>query len=198
MKTIFYDGLGLNEWLFDVLYRLNAPWIDAVWSVLAYGYSYWVAAFIALVISVRYLMTRHTATESQLASMSNIMAVLILSFSFVCCVIYTVQTVLTWHQPWQVYPDRVAMQYPLFWHEGLPATASAIAMMAGSILWRYATRVQKGMLAVYVILACLFSIASGQNWPVDVMYGLLAGVVGVWLARRYYQFGVRRVAANSY
>lgn len=196
MKTIFYDGLGLNEWLFDVLYRLNAPWVDTVWSVLAYGYSYWAAAFIALVISVRYLRTRHTATDSQLANMSHIMGVLILSFSLVCCVTYTLQTVLTWHQPWLFYPNSVAMQDPLFWHEGLPATASAIAMMASSILWRYATRVQKGVLAIYVISACLFSIVSGQNWPVDVMYGLLAGALGVWLARRYYQFGVCRVAAS--
>lgn len=196
MKAIFYDGLGLNEWLFNALYRVNMPWIDAVWRVLSYGYSYWVAAFIALVISIRYLRTRQTASEAQLAIMSDIMAVLILSFSLICCAVYTVQTVTLWPRPWMLYQHVVVTHAPLFWHEGVPATACAIAMMVSSIMWRYATRVQKGALVVYVFAACLFSIISGQNWPADVMYGLLVGALGVWLARKYYQFGVRRIAAS--
>lgn len=195
MKAIFYDGLGLNEWLFNALYLLNVPIVDAGWRVLSYGYSYWVPALLALVLCTRYLKIRHVASASQLATMSDIMAVLILSFSLICCAVYTFQTVTLWPSPWAVYPDLVAAQTPLLWHEGFPATASAIAMMVSSIFWRYATAAQKGVLVAYVVLACLFSVVSGQNWPSDVIYGLLAGALGVWLARRYYQFGIRWVAS---
>ena len=95
-----------------------------------------------------------------------------------------------------LYSDTVAVHLPMYWHEGLPATACAIAMMASTILWPYARGAQKVFLALYVVSACLFSIVSGQNWPAEVLYGLIVGALAVRLARLYHQFAIVRIASS--
>lgn len=191
MKTIFYDWLGLNEGLFTALYGLNTPLVNSVWRIFSYGYSVWAVAAIALAISAYYLKIRHVAPEHQLATMSDAMAVLILGFSLVWCVVFTVQTVTLWPAPWVQFPDVVPAHSPMLWHEGFPASAPAIAMMITAIFWRYANRVTRVALVVYVVVGCVFSVVSGHNWPVDVAVALLVSVLGVRLSRWYYGFGIK-------
>lgn len=194
MKGLLYDWLGLNEWLFHVLYRLNGPFLDRVWVLLSYGYGYWVAALAGLAISVRYLNVRHTASAAQLNRMADMSATLILGFSLIWCVVYTVQTVTLWPAPWVLYSDGGAPSSVVLWHEGFPASAPAIAMMMATVFWRYSRTLVRQALVVYVLIASMLSVVSGQNWPADVVAGLLIGYAGVRLARTYYYFGTRLAA----
>ena len=89
---------------------------------------------VAAIISIHYLGTRHRASARQLNVMSQIMAIfLILSFAFVWCVVFTIQTLTfsTWARPWLL--DGVVVSHgPFIWQEGFPASAPAIAMMVGT------------------------------------------------------------------
>lgn len=194
MKALLYDWLGLNEWMFQVLYRLNVPLLDNAWRILAYGYGYWIVAVIGLVISVRYLQLRHTASATaQLDSMADITAVLILSFSLVWCLIYTVQTVTLWPTPRMLYSNMILPPSPMLWHEGFPASAPAMSMMAATLFWRYTRGVARQALVAYVLVGCILCVVSGQNWPADAVYGLIVGFLGVRLAQVYYGFARRLV-----
>src|SRR5690606_25686796 len=93
VKELLYDWFGLNEWLFTVLYALHSPYLDSVWKLASYGYSYWAVAFVAIALGYRYLRTRHTATEQQLERMGEFMVGLVIAFSLVWCCVYTFQNV---------------------------------------------------------------------------------------------------------
>ncbi|TFL15659.1 hypothetical protein CSC67_02740 [Pusillimonas caeni] len=194
VKGLLYDWLGLNEWLFTVLYSLHFPYLDSVWRFASYGYSYWTVAFVGVVIGYRYLRIRRTATEQQLESMGEFMAVLVLAFSLIWCSVYTFQHVTLMPRPWVALPDVVAAQAPFLWHEGLPASAPAIALMFACLAWRHASGPVRKWLQVYVAFGCLMSIVSGINWPVEVAAGALMGWLGVCLGRWYFRFGRRLVA----
>lgn len=196
MKTVLYDWLGLNDWVFNALYEFNNALVSKVWQMLSYGYSHWAALFIVLLISAHYLKTRHTATEEYFVAMSEIMAVLILGFSLVWCTLYTLQTTILWPRPWALYPDIVSVPDVVLWHEGFPASAPAIAMIVASIFWRIATPVMKVVLVAYVVAGCLLSVVSGVSWPADVVWGTVVGFVGVRLARLYYRQGVRLICST--
>jgi len=196
VKGFFYDWLGANEGLFQVLQAYHSEGVERLWGVLAYGYGWWMAPLVAAIISIHYLGTRHRASARQLNVMSQIMAILILSFAFVWCVVFTIQTLTfsTWARPW-LLDGVVASHGPFIWQEGFPASAPAIAMMVGYLFWPYVQRRAKLALVVYVASGSVLTMLSGVSWPADVLYGLLTGFAGVWLARTYYRFAVRCVAS---
>ena len=197
MKEVIYDWLGLNEWLFRALYAFNFPYLDEVWKGLSYGYSYWVAAVIALGISIRYLKTRHAAPERQFEIMSELMVVLLIGLSLVWCCVYTFQNITLYPRPWALYPDLVPAQDPLLWHEGLPASAAAISMLVAGMFWRYAKGAHRVALFAYVALGCLLSVMSGVNWPVEVVAGAILGFISVRFAHWYYRYGRKLVGRTS-
>lgn len=193
MKEFFYDWLGLNEWIFKVLYGLNFPYLDSVWRVLSYGYSYWAVVLIVSIISIHYLKVRHSASEHQLEIMSELMAVLFIGFSFVWCLVYTFQNITLYLRPWMTLQDMVPPQSPLLWHEGFPGSASAISTMIACLFWRYASQPRRKALIAYVGTGCLLSVVAGVNWPVEVVAGVLVGMIGIKAARWYYHFGRKLV-----
>ena len=197
MKEVIYDWLGLNEWLFKALYALNAPAIEDAWEILSYGYSCWAIALIVLAVSFRYLTIRHTAPERQFEIMSEFLVTLFIASSIVWCCVYTFQNISLYTSPWVLLPELVTLQKPLLWHEGLPASASAISMMIARILWPYAKKVQKQALILYVVAGCLLSIVSGINWPVDVLAGALLGLIGVSVARWYFRLGTKLAGTKT-
>lgn len=194
MKELLYDWFGLNEWLFAVLYSLHFPSLGDVWRVVSYAYSYWVVAFIVLFLCFRYLRTRHHATEPQLESMGAFLVELITAFSIVWCTVYTFQNISLMPRPWLVLPELVDVQIPLLWHEGLPASAPAIAVMLASLAWRRLDSQKHRLLGAYVALGCVLSVVSGVNWPVEVVAGGAVGWVGARLGQWYLQFAKRIVA----
>src|SRR5690554_2785639 len=105
MKEVFYDWLGLNEWLFKALYSLNFPYLDSAWRILSYAYSYWAAAFIVLAIGARYLKIRFSAPERHLEIMGELMAVLFIGFTLVWCCVYTFQNLSLYPRPWMLFPE---------------------------------------------------------------------------------------------
>src|SRR5690625_2471366 len=133
VKHIFYDGLGINAWLFEVFQHVHIPGVQNVWAWLAYAYGWWVAPAVALALCARYMHERHRMSAGQLAAMSRIMALLILSFALIWCMVYTLQMLTLWPRPWMLYPGLDASVSPLPWHEGFPASAPAMAMMVACI-----------------------------------------------------------------
>lgn len=193
MKVLFFDWLGLNERLFTLLYTFNFPYLDRVWSVLSYAYSYWTAAFVVLAISIHYLRVRHSAPSRHFDVMSELMVVLPVGFSLVWCCIYTFQNITLYPRPWVIFPNLVPIQHPMLWHEGLPGSAAAISVMLAFILWRYANSLQKKMLLGYALFGCILSVISGVNWPAEAFYGAALGAVSVTFAQWYYRFARKLV-----
>lgn len=194
MKELLYDWFGLNEWLFDALYSLHFPYLGEVWKLVSYAYSYWAVAFVGLAVCFRYLRIRHRATEFQLDSMGAFLVELIMAFSIVWCTVYTFQNISLMPRPWLIHPDVVAAQVPLPWHEGLPASASAMAVMLIKLAWRYLDAPKRKFLVAYAVLGCVLSIVSGVNWPVEVVAGAILGWVGAGLGQWYLRFSRRVVA----
>lgn len=194
VKALFYDWFGLNEWLFAALYSLHFPFLGTIWRVISYAYSYWAAAFVVLATCYRYMRIRHRATEMQLERMGAFLVELITAFSVVWCVVYTFQNISLLPRPWLIRPDLVAMQVPLLWHEGLPASASAIAVMLAVLAWRYLDIPKQRYLVAYVVLGTLLSVISGVNWPVEVVAGAALGWVGARVGQWYLRFARRVVA----
>lgn len=194
VEQLLYDWLGLNEWLFRALYRLNFPLLDEVWRVASYGYSYWVAAGIGIGLGYRYLRIRHAATERQLESMGEFMVGLIIAFSVVWCSVRILQNVTLMPRPWALLPDLVSVQVPFLQHEGLPASAPAISIMLACLAWRYVGRRGRHRLMGYAAAGCLLSVVSGVNWPVEVAAGGLIGWAGARLGQWYSRFARRVVA----
>lgn len=197
VKELLYDWFGLNEWLFTVLYSLHFPSLDSVWKLASYGYSYWAVAYVAIALGYRYLRTRHTATAQQLESMGEFMVGLVIAFSLVWCCVYTFQNVTLMPRPWAVLPEVVAAQSPVLWHEGLPASAPAISLMFACLAWKHVSGQVRKWLQFYVVLGCILSIASGVNWPVEVVAGALVGWIGTRFAQWYFRLGRRLVAPKK-
>lgn len=194
MTPFLYDSVGVNAGIFHALYRLNGPVPDALWRLLSFGYGYWMAGVAGLAIVVLYLRNRKNASPRQSDVRAQVMAELILAFSLIWCAVYTMQSVILWPRPWMAFPEAVAQPAVFLWHEGFPASAPAIATMIATVCWPYASRKIKQGLALYVATGSVLCIVSGQNWPADVVAGLLIGYAGVKLARRYYQLATRLVA----
>jgi len=194
MKALFYDWFGLNAWLFEVFYALNFPFLDGIWKVASYAYSYWAVVFAALAIGVHYLRTRHAASERQLETLGELTFVLVTAFSVVWCCVYTFQNVTLLPRPWMVFPDLVDVRAPLLWHEGLPASAPAISSMLAFTFWKHAGIAARRTWIAYVALGCSLSMVSGVNWPADVAAGVAVGLAGAWIGQWYFRFGRRFVA----
>jgi len=194
VEELLYDWFGLNDWIFAGLYFLHFPGVGEFWRVMSYAYSYWAVALIVLAISSRYLRIRHRATEFQLERMSAFLVELITAFSIVWCTVYTFQNVTLMPRPWVIRPDLVAAQVPLLWHEGLPASAPAIAVMLVSLAWRHLDQEKHKLLIAYAALGCMLSVISGVNWPVEVAVGALLGWVGAKVGQWYLRFARRIVA----
>lgn len=194
MDEVFYGTQGINARLFHALYQFHGPLLDAVWRILSYAYGYWMAVLAAAVIMVFYLKDRHAGISRHADTRAEMMAVLILAFSLLWCVVYTMQTVTLWPRPWMIFSDTVLQPATLMWHEGFPASAPAIAMMLTVLCWPYSGRVIRLVSAIYVASGSVLSVVSGQSWPGDVLVGLVVGYVAVRLARYYYQFAVRLVS----
>lgn len=193
LKELLYDWFGLNEWLFTILYSLHFSYLDDFWKLASYGYSYWAVAFVAIALSYRYLRIRHTATEQQLVSMGEFMVGLIIAFSLVWCAVYTFQNVTLMPRPWAVLPDVVAVQAPVLWHEGLPASVPAISLMLACLAWKHVGGQARKWLQLYVALGCLLSVISGINWPAEVVAGALLGWIGAIFGQWYLRLGKRLV-----
>lgn len=194
MEELLYNWFGLNEWLFGALYMLNFPALGGSWKILSYGYSPWVVACITIAVCYRYLRIRHTATERQLETMGEFMVGLITAFSVVWSTVYTFQNITLMPRPWVVLPDVVALQTPLFWHEGLPASAPAIAIMIVSLAWKHVSKPARRWLMLYAAAGCLFCVVSGVNWPVEVVAGAVLGWAGARIGQWYLRFARRIVA----
>lgn len=195
MKELLYDWLGLNEWLFKMLYAFSFPYLHDIWKAMSYGYGYWAAGLVAIAVCVRYLRIRHTAIETQLENMGEFMVGLMVAFSIVWCAVYTFQNISLMPRPWMVFPDLVAAPAPVLWHEGLPASAPAISLMLACLSWKYAGARVRRWLVFYVVLGCLASIISGVNWPVEVVAGAIVGWLGARVAQWYSRFGRKLVAS---
>ncbi len=197
MEELLYNWFGLNEWIFSVLYMLNFAALDMVWRIGSYGYSYWAVAGVVTVVCFRYMRIRHTATERQLESMGEFLAGLIMAFSLVWCVVYTFQNITLMPRPWAVLPGMVAVQTPPLWHEGLPASAPAIAIMLVCLAWAHVGHQARRWLTIYAVAGCLLSVVSGVNWPVEIVAGAAVGWVGARFGQWYVHFGRRTVAPKT-
>lgn len=93
-------------------------------------------------------------------------------------------------------PDMVAVQTPVLWHEGLPASAPAISLMLASLAWKHAGHQARRWLTVYAAAGCGLSVVSGVNWPVEIAAGALVGWVGAKIGEWYFAF-TRRVIART-
>jgi len=194
VEELLYNWFGLNEWLFGVLYMLNFAILDGIWRIGSYGYSYWAVAGVVVVICFRYLRIRHGATERQLESMGEFLVELIMAFSVVWCIVYTFQNITLMPRPWAILPDQVAVQAPVLWHEGMPASAPAISVMLACLAWKHVGRQARRWLIVYASAGCLLSVVSGVNWPVEIVAGAMIGWVGARIGQWYLRFGRRIVA----
>lgn len=194
MKGLLYDWLGLNEWLFTKLYFLHFPGLAESWRVASYFYSYWAVAMVALVICLRYLRIRYKTREAELERMGAFLVELIAAFSIVWSAVYTFQNIGLMPRPWVVLPDLVAEQAPLIWHEGLPSSNSAIAVMLVTLAWRHLDPSKHKFLVTYLVLGCVMSIVSGVNWPIEVVAGLLLGWLAAKAGQRYLRFARQIVA----
>lgn len=197
MKELFYDWFGLNDWLFGLLYALHVPFLGSVWAVIGYAYSYWAAGVVVMALLIRYVAVRHTADERQIESLSALLATLIVAFSVVWCLVYTFQSLSLMPRPWVVFPDLVSVQNALHWHEGLPASAPAIAVMLAVLLSGHVSVMVRPWLKVYAVLGCLLSVVSGVNWPVEVVAGAIVGWGGARIGQWYFRLGRRLVASAS-
>jgi len=197
VKELLYDWFGLNEWVFAGLYFLHFPGVGGFWRLASYVYSYWAVAFVVLAICFRYLRIRHQTTEFELERMGTFLVELITAFSIVWCTVYTFQNISLMPRPWLVRPDLVAAQVPLLWHEGLPASAPAIAVMLASLAWRYLDHSKHKFLIAYVSLGCALSVVSGVNWPVEVVAGALLGWAGAKAGKWYLRFARRIVTPTG-
>lgn len=196
MEELLYHWFGLNEWLFSVLYILNFSPLDDIWRITSYGYSYWAVAGVVLAICIRYLRIRHRATEQQLESMGQFLVELITAFSVVWCIVYTFQNITLMPRPWDIFPDMVAAQTPVLWHEGLPASAPAISIMLAHLAWKHVGHQARRWLTVYAAAGCVLSVVSGVNWPVEIAAGALIGWVGAKMGEWYFRFS-RRIIART-
>lgn len=177
-----------------MFYVLNFAMLDSVWRVASYGYSYWAVAGVVVAICFRYLRIRHTATERQLENMGEFLVGLMIAFSAVWCAVYTFQNITLMPRPWMALPDMVAVKASLLWHEGLPASAPAISIMLVCLAWKHVGPQARRWLIAYAAAGCLLSVASGINWPVEIVAGAAVGWVGARIGQWYFRFSRRIVA----
>ncbi|MFA7667801.1 MAG: hypothetical protein WCX93_00460 [Burkholderiaceae bacterium] len=191
-KKLSYDWFVSNEGLNMSLFSWDLTYLSSVWRV---GYSYWTIVFIFGFIFIRYFRIRYVATEQQLECMGKFAVNLIVAFSVVWCAVVTFDNMELVFVAGEVFPTIAGAEIPLFQPENLPASAPAVSLMLGCLLWEYVGHRMKKYLILYVVFGFLLSVISGPAWPLEIVVGAIIGLAGARFGQWYFRFA-RRYAAS--
>lgn len=113
--------------------------------------------------------------------MGLFLAELIVAFSVVWVAVVLIQNIGEWPRTEDVFYSALL----------LPASAPAIAAMLMCLLWRRVHIHIKWALIAYVLFGCVMSVVLAIHWPIEVLAGLVMGVIGAKFAQWYVLFATR-------
>lgn len=191
MKAFFYDLFGLNEWLLLFFHSFRFQELDGIWTIVRFAYSYWVVGVLMLGVVVHYLRHRWTASAPSLRCMGLFLAELIVAFSVVWVAVVLIQNIGEWPRTEDVVYSALLLPASALGDKGLPASAPAIAAMLMCLLWHRVHLPIKWALIAYVLFGCVMSVVLTIHWPIEVLAGLVVGVIGAKFAQWYVLFATR-------
>lgn len=185
LKNVFYDGLGLNAWLFQAVNGIRHPLWDGLMRAVSGSADYRLIPLLLALLAAGALVARRRVAGPAAQDLTLAARQLLLGFVLAALAVGLLKAGIALPRPSMVLPpDALHLLEPPESPYSFPSGHAASAALLAGWLWGWAPPAWRPLLLVWATLAAVSRLSLGVHFPADVVAGAALGGACAWLARR--------------